>query len=130
MVHPIQQKSLKLVKNERDILSPSEGGHWHGVGWHIWLVCILELKIFECHSIVFAFQKGYVKLQMVYPMQKNCSNRWRNEQDMPFPSEGGHEHDVSWHIWLVWILELKIFGHHSIVFAFPKGCVKLQMALP
>ncbi len=47
---------------------------------------------------------------------------------MPFPSEGGHGHDVGWHIWLVWILELKIFGCHSIVFALQKGFVKLQMA--
>jgi hypothetical protein len=28
-----------------------------GMMWHMWLVCILELEIFGCHSIVFAFQK-------------------------------------------------------------------------
>jgi hypothetical protein len=37
---------------------------------------------------------------------------------MPFTSEGGHRHDVGWHICPVCILELKIFGLHSIVFAF------------
>jgi hypothetical protein len=31
---------------------------------------MLELKIFGCHSIVFALQKAFVKLQMVHPMQK------------------------------------------------------------
>jgi hypothetical protein len=40
---------------------PSEGGPGH-VGLHIWPNCVLELKIFGCHSIVFAFEKGVVKL--------------------------------------------------------------------
>jgi hypothetical protein len=38
--------------------SRSEGGHGH-VGWHIWLVCTLDLKIFGTHSIVFAHQTGF-----------------------------------------------------------------------
>jgi len=38
----------------------SEGGHGL-VGWHILVICILELKIFGCF-IVFALQKGFVKL--------------------------------------------------------------------
>jgi hypothetical protein len=43
---------------------------------------------------------------------------------MPFPSEGSHGHDVGWHIWPFCILELEIFGCHSIV---SKDFVKLQM---
>jgi hypothetical protein len=39
----------------------SEGGHGH-VGWHILVICILDLKIFGCRSIIFALQKGFVKL--------------------------------------------------------------------
>jgi hypothetical protein len=38
----------------------SEGGHGH-VGWHILVICILELKIFGCCSIVFALQKRFCK---------------------------------------------------------------------
>jgi len=45
---------------------PSEEGHGH-VGWHIWPICILELKIFGRHSIVFALEKDFVKFQMKLP---------------------------------------------------------------
>jgi hypothetical protein len=41
---------------------PSEGSHGYDVGWHIWPVCILELEIVGCHSIVFALQRYVVKL--------------------------------------------------------------------
>jgi hypothetical protein len=40
---------------------PSEGGHGH-LGLHIQPICVLGLKIFGCHSIVFTFQKAFVKL--------------------------------------------------------------------
>jgi hypothetical protein len=40
----------------------SEGSHERDVVWQIWPVCILELEIFGCHYIVFAFQKYVVKL--------------------------------------------------------------------
>jgi len=30
---------------------------------------------------------------MAHAIQKNCSNQWKNKQDMPFPSERGHGHD-------------------------------------
>ncbi len=33
----------------------------------------------------------------MHPMQKKHSNQQRFEQNMPFPSEGGHAH-VGWHI--------------------------------
>jgi hypothetical protein len=65
--------------------SPSEGGHGH-VGWHIWLVCILEFKIFGCHSIVFALQKGFVKFQMTLPELFKLFIK--NEEDMKFESKG------------------------------------------
>jgi hypothetical protein len=42
--------------------SPSEGDHRYDVSWHIRLVCIPELKIFDLHPIVFAFQKDFLKL--------------------------------------------------------------------
>jgi hypothetical protein len=41
---------------------PNEGGHGHDVGWHIWPVCILELKIFEHQSIIFGLQKRFCKV--------------------------------------------------------------------
>jgi len=44
------------------MLSPSEGGHRYDVSWHIRLVCIPELKIFDHHPIVFALQKYSLKL--------------------------------------------------------------------
>jgi hypothetical protein len=44
-------------------------------------------------------------------------------------SEGGHG-DVCWQLSLVCILELKIFGHHSIIFPFQKGLEKIQITLP
>ncbi len=50
--------------------SPSEGGHGHDVGWHIWPICILELKIFGSHSIVFSLQNFFVKFQMAHRMQQ------------------------------------------------------------
>jgi hypothetical protein len=50
-------KLLKLMKFEQDMCSASEGGHGD-VSWQLSLVCILELKIFGRHSIVFPFQKG------------------------------------------------------------------------
>jgi hypothetical protein len=49
---------------------------------------------------------------------------------MPFPSVGGHKHDVGWHIWLIYILKLKIFGRQFISFSLKKGFVKSQMAHP
>jgi len=49
---------------------------------------------------------------------------------MPFPSEGGHEHDVGWHIRLVCILQLKIFGRQYIFFGLQIFFVKFQMEHP
>jgi hypothetical protein len=109
---------------------PNEGGHGHDVGWHIWPVCILQLKIFGRQFIIFGLQKHFVKFQMAHSMQQKLLKLMKNEQDMPSPSERGHWHDVGWHIWLVCILELKIFGCHSFVFAFQKGFLKLQMVYP
>jgi hypothetical protein len=108
----------------------SEGGHGHDVGWHMWLVWILQLKIFGRHFIIFALPKWFCKASNgTSNAKKNHSNQWKNEQDIFFPSEGVHMHDVGWHIWPIWILELKIFECHSIVFALQKGFVNLQMAL-
>jgi len=44
---------------------------------------------------------------------------------MPFPNEGSHGHDVGWHIWQVCILQLEIFGSHSIILALQKYVVEL-----
>jgi hypothetical protein len=44
---------------------------------------------------------------------------------MRSPSEGGHG-DVSWQLSHVCILEVKIFGHHSIIFPFQKGLERFK----
>ncbi len=85
---------------------PSEGGHGHDVGWHIWPVCILELKMFERQSIVLGLQKGFVKFQMAHPMQQKLLKSMKEWPRYVFSKWKGHGHDVSWHIWPVCILEL------------------------
>jgi hypothetical protein len=51
-------------------------------------VCNVKLKIFRSHSIVFALQKGYVKLQMAFPWLFKLFKKTRNEEDMKFESKG------------------------------------------
>ncbi len=94
------------------------------LGWHMWPVCILDLEVFGCHSIIFSLEKACVNFRWRIQCNKNHSNWWRDEQDMSSPSEGGHGH-AGWHIWPICILEFKIFGHHFVVFALQKGFVKL-----
>jgi hypothetical protein len=106
-----------------------KGGHGHDVGWHIWPIWILKLKIFRCHSMIFSLPKGFVKLQMAHPMQKKLLKSMKEWTKYAFSTWRGSQTWYGWHIWLVWILELNIFGCHSIVFALQKGFVKLQMSL-
>jgi len=34
----------------------------------------------------------------MHPMQQKSFESMKDEQGVPFPNEGGHKHDVGWHI--------------------------------
>ncbi len=101
-----------------------------GVTGMMWVGTYDQFAFYNLRSLeVIILSLHFKKVFKIFRWCTQCKtihlNQWRNEQDISFPSEGGHRHDVGWHIWPICILELKIFGCHSIVFALQKKIVKI-----
>ncbi len=103
----------------------------NGVMGMMWVATYDQFTFWSlrCLDVTLFFQRFFKALDGVFHATKKCSNWWRFEQDIHFPSEGDHE-DVGWHIWPICILELKIFGCHSIYLCTSKRFIKLQITFP